>query len=208
MTTPGRLIALEGGEGAGKSTQAALLAAAIGAEQTREPGGSDLGERVRALLLDPSTGEIDDRAELFLMLAARSQHLAERIRPGLAGGRHVVVDRFSGSTLAYQGYGRGLPLADVRRACDLATAGCWPDLTLLLDLPAALGAARRSGVPDRIEGADGGFHERVTGGFRELAAAEPSSWVVIDASQGVDEVARDVLAAVGERLGIRPVVPR
>jgi len=211
VTSRGFLIAIEGGEGAGKSTQAKRLAGAIGAEQTREPGGSHLGEQVRTLLLDPATGDIDARAELHLMLAARAQHLAERIRPALDDGRHVVVDRFSGSTIAYQGYGRGLPLDGVRTACEIAADGCWPDLNVLLDLPADVGAARMASaraLPDRIEAADGGFHERVTGGFRKMAKAEPERWVVIDASQPIDEVAGDVLRAVATRLGIKPVAAR
>lgn len=206
MSARGFLIALEGGEGAGKSTQAARLAAGIGAVATREPGGSALGERVRAVLLDPATGAMDPRAELFLMLAARSQHLAELIRPTLESGRHVVVDRFTGSTLAYQGYGRGLPLDEVRRACELAVAGCRPDLSVLLDVPVSLGSARRPGLPDRIERADRGFHERVRRGFLKVAAVEPDSWVVIDATGSTAEVARQVLAAVTDRLPVKPVV--
>src|SRR5580700_8706439 len=116
------MIAFEGGEGAGKSTQAERLAAALGAELTREPGGTAIGERIRTLLLDPETGtgsEIDARAELMLALAARAQHVSERVRPLLKSGRDVVLDRYSGSTLAYQGYGRGLPVDEIRQACDL-----------------------------------------------------------------------------------------
>jgi dTMP kinase len=209
MKMPGRLIAFEGGEGAGKSTQAERLATALGAELTREPGGTALGERIRRLLLDPETepsfGRIDARTEAMLTLAARAQHVSERIRPALNAGRHVVVDRFSGSTLAYQGYGRGLPVDEIRRACDLATGGLWPDLTLLLQVPVDLGAARRAGAgskPDRFESQRGGFHGRVAEGFLALAADDPGGWVVIDGAGEVDDVAQLVLGAVSGRLGL------
>jgi dTMP kinase len=202
------MIAFEGGEGAGKSTQAGRLAAVLGAELTREPGGTALGERIRQFLLDPGTeatgGHIDARTEVMLALAARSQHVNERIRPALESGRDVVVDRFSGSTLAYQGYGRGLPVGEIRRACDLATGGLWPDLTLLLQVPVAVGAARRDvtgSQPDRFESASGGFHARVLEGFLALAAEDPETWVVIDGTCGVDVVERLVLDAVDRKLG-------
>jgi dTMP kinase len=139
----------------------------------------------------------------MLMLAARAQHVAERIRPALEGGRHVVVDRFSGSTLAYQGFGRGLALGAVEQACDLATDGLWPDLTILLDVPLAVGAERRAAAGsalDRIESEQGDFHMRVVEGFLSLAAADPEHWVVIDGSAGVDDVARLVRSAVTDRL--------
>jgi dTMP kinase len=203
------MIAFEGGEGAGKSTQAERLAAALGAELTREPGGSALGERIRELLLDPGTEAsadgLDARTELMLALAARAQHVSERIRPALEAGRDVVVDRFSGSTLAYQGYGRGLPLSEIRRACDLATGGLWPDLTVLLHVPVEVGAARRvaaGSLPDRFESQGSEFHVRVTEGFLALAAEDPGSWIVLDGTGDVDDVARHVLDAVRE-LGAR-----
>ena len=210
MGTKGRLVAIEGGEGAGKSTQSRLLAAAIGAEQSREPGGSPVAERIRALLLDPSLGVLAPRAELHLMLAARAEHLRDRIEPALAAGRHVVVDRFAGSTLAYQGYGRGLPIEEVRLACDLAAGGRWPDLSVLLDLPLELAEARRAAQhaqlpdmsPDRIEGEDREFHLRVSEGFRKLAADDAEHWVVVDGSGPAAEVAAEVLRAVRSRLGI------
>ncbi|MGA2527860.1 MAG: dTMP kinase [Acidimicrobiales bacterium] len=210
MGTTGRLVAIEGGEGAGKSTQARLLAEAIGAQVTREPGGSPVAERIRALLLDPSIGPLAPRAELHLMLAARAEHLSTRIEPVLAGGTHVVVDRFAGSTLAYQGYGRGLAITEVRQACDLAAAGRWPDLSVLLDLPLELAEHRRAAQraqlcglsPDRIEGEDRQFHTRVIEGFRVLAADDAEHWVVLDGSRDALEVAADVLEAVRVRLGI------
>jgi dTMP kinase len=208
--TRGRLIAIEGGEGVGKSTQAALLASAIGAEASREPGGSPIAERIRDLLLDRSLGVLAPRAELYLMLAARAEHLSSLIEPALAAGRHVVVDRFAGSTLAYQGYGRGLPVEEVRRACDLASGGRWPDLSVLLDMPREVAERRRAaqqaqlpGVsPDRIEAEEPEFHRRVNEGFREIAANDTEHWVVLDGSASAAEVAAEVLGAVRARLGI------
>ncbi len=210
MGTTGLLVAIEGGEGAGKSTQAALLATSIGAEVGREPGGSPVAERIRALLLDPSLGPLAPRAELHLMLAARAEHLRERIEPALRAGTHFVVDRFSGSTLAYQGYGRGLAIEEVRQACDLAAGGRWPDLSVLLDLPLELAERRRAAEhsrlvglrPDRIEAEHREFHTRVIEGFRALAAEDPGHWVVIDGSPDTAEVAAAVLAAVRARLEI------
>ncbi|MGH9282139.1 MAG: dTMP kinase, partial [Acidimicrobiales bacterium] len=168
----GRLVALEGGEGCGKSTQAALLATRLGAVLTREPGGTGVGEQVRVLLLGPAAGSLDPRAEALLMAAARAQHVAEVVAPALAEGRDVVTDRFSHSSLAYQGHGRGLPLDEVRQLSEWATGGLWPDAVVLLDLPAAEAWARL-GRLDRFEAEGDGFHQRVAAGFRALAAADP-----------------------------------
>lgn len=203
-----RLIALEGGEACGKSTQAALLASRLGALLTREPGGTAVGERVRAVLLDPSVAALDARAEALLMAAARAQHVSEVVVPALKAGRDVVTDRFSHSSLAYQGYGRGLPLDEVRRLSDWATGGLWPDVVVLLDLPAEEAEARR-GRPDRFEAESREFHRRVEAGFRQLAASEPDRWRIVDASGTVEEVAARVWDAVragpplagGSRLG-------
>ena len=210
VSAPGRLVAIEGGEGVGKSTQSALLASAIGAELSREPGGSPVAERIRALLLDPSLRTPAPRAELHLILAARADHLATLIEPAIGAGRHVVVDRFSGSTLAYQGYGRGLPIEEVREACDLAAGGRWPDLSVLLDLPFEVAKRRRAAQqtgpagarPDRIEAEKRDFHLRVVDGFRKIAAADAEHWVVIDGSGAASDVAAEVLEAVRSRLGI------
>ena len=189
----GRLIALEGGEGAGKSTQAARLAARLGAVLTREPGGTDLGEAIRGLLLDPGR-VLDARTEALLMAAARAQHVAEVIRPALAAGRDVVTDRFVGSSLAYQGFGRGLPIDEVRALSSFATDGVEADVVVLLD-----GVSRPCGEPDRLEAAGDEFHRRVLDGFARLAADDPARWIVVDGSGTVDEVAERVWAAVSAR---------
>ena len=194
----GRLIAFEGGEACGKSTQAARLAHALGAVLTREPGGTAVGERVREILLDRGVEGLDVRAETLLMLAARAQHVAEVISPARADGRDVVTDRFTGSTLAYQGYGRGLDLDGLRSLSSWATGGLWPGVTVLLEIPAETALARR-GVPDRFEAESAEFHQRVAEGYRMLASADPT-WIVVDGSGSVDEVEARVRKAVEARL--------
>ena len=195
--TRGRLVAFEGGEACGKSTQAARLADELGAVLTREPGGTVVGERVRALLLDPTVAELDPRAEALLMAAARAEHVRLVVGPALKAGRDVVTDRFSGSTLAYQGYGRGLPLDELRRLSAWASGGVEPDLNVLLVVSRPLTAI---GDPDRLEAAGEAFHERVAAGFNALADADPDRWVIVDGDGTVDEVAARVSAAVKERL--------
>lgn len=196
----GRFIVFEGGEASGKSTQAVILASSMGALLTREPGGTPAGERIRILLLDPSLPPVSPRAETLLMLAARAQHVAEVIEPALASGRDVVCDRFSGSTVAYQGYGRGLDPADVARLSEWASAGCTPDLVILLRIDA--GAARerlaaRGPVADRMEAEGGDFFARVDAGYLDLARSDPERWLVVDGAGSVDEVAERVARAAG-----------
>jgi dTMP kinase len=194
----GRFIVLEGGEGVGKSTQAAELARHLGAVLTREPGGTALGEALRAMLLGRDHPVPVAKAETLLILAARAQHVAEVVAPALAAGRDVVCDRYSGSTLAYQGYGRGLDRHELTVLDRWATGGQEPDLVVLLDLPAEEARKRRQGAaPDRIEGEGDAFLERVRDGFRELAAASSGLWRVVDASGTVAEVAAAVREAVG-----------
>jgi len=190
----GRLIAIEGPDGCGKSTQAALLAARLDAVLSREPGGTAVGERLRAVLID-ATVDLDLRAEALLMAAARAQHVAEVIAPALASGRDVVVDRFSHSSLAYQGFGRGLRIDELRWMSDWATGGRWPDIVVLLD--------RRAGLPlgavdpgDRFETAGADFTRRVAEGFHLLAAADAARWRVIDGEGSIDEVGDRVWHAV------------
>jgi dTMP kinase len=197
----GRLIALEGREASGKSTQAGLLAESLGAVLTREPGGTATGERVRALLLDRDAGRIDARTEALLMVADRAQHVSEVVEPALSAGRWVVTDRFSASLLAYQGFGRGLDVAELRRLTSWAAAGLWPDLTVLLDVPAEVGAARQGRQLDRLEREDEAFHQRVAAGYHALAAADRATWAVVDGLGDAAEVAGRVLAVVTERLG-------
>ncbi|KAA0235075.1 MAG: Thymidylate kinase [Acidimicrobiales bacterium] len=196
----GRFIALEGGEACGKTTQADLLAARLGALRTHQPGGTGIGIRIRHLVLDPTSAGLDPRAEALLMAADRAQHVSEIIRPALEGGRDVVTDRYAGSTLAYQGYGRGLPIDEIRRISDWASRGLWPDLVIFLDVSLEVAARRFSDDRDRMEAAGDEFHQRVLAGFRALAA-EDAGWVVIDGSGSVEDVGDQVYAAVRERLG-------
>ncbi len=196
----GRFIAFEGGEASGKSTQAARLASALGARLTREPGGTELGQHIRELVLGAGGAEgVGVRAEALLLAADRAQHVASVIRPALEAGRDVVTDRYAGSSLAYQGYGRGLDVADIRRLSDWASEGLWPDLVILLDVPPEVAQKRlaASGVGlDRLEAAGDEFHQRVAAGFRALAAAWPETWRVIDGTGDVDQVSAEVIEIV------------
>jgi dTMP kinase len=201
VTARGRLLAFEGIDGSGKSTQARRVAAAIGALSTFEPGDTALGAALRAVALDPSVAATP-LAEVLVMAADRAQHVSEVITPALEAGSDVVCDRFVGSTLAYQGYGRGVPLDAIRRVVDVATGGLEADVTILLDCPVDL-ARQRSGArrarPDRFEHADEGFLDRVRHGFLELAATS-SGWCVVDASRPIAEVTVDVDAALARAL--------
>ncbi len=207
--TRGRFIVFEGGEGCGKSTQAALLAEHLDALATRQPGGTVLGAHIRELLLSAAPSEdtpadapsLDDRAEALLMAADRAQHVAEVIEPALAAGRDVVCDRYIGSSIAYQGYGRGLDVDIVRAVSGWAAGGLWPDLVVLLVVPDEVAAARIGPARDRIEAAGAEFHRRVTRGFAEQADDEPDTWVVVDGAGPVDEVHERVLDAFEDVLG-------
>src|SRR5262245_51688439 len=198
----GLLVTFEGVEGSGKSTHLRLLAAALRAEghdilETREPGGTALGQALRDLLLRPAATPPDPLTELLMYCADRAQHAAEVIRPALAAGRIVLCDRFSDSTIAYQGYARGLDLDTVRTLDARARNGLAPDLTFLLDCPAAAGLARalaRSGAPDRFEQETLAFHEAVRRGFHALAAAAPARYRVIDTTPPAAEVAARIRA--------------
>lgn len=197
----GRFIAVEGADGTGKSTQARLLAERLGAVFTREPGGTPLGERIRALVLDPSGDSPVDRAEALLMAAARAQHVAEVVGPALAAGRDVVSDRYVASSVAYQGYGRGLGAEAVAEVNRFATDDLQPDLVVLILVDAPVAGRRLGDDPDRIEQAGDGLQATVVAAYREMAAADPDRWLVVDGNGPVDEVAARVAAAVEERLG-------
>lgn len=191
----GRLIVFEGGEASGKSTQAALLAERLGALLTREPGGTDVGRALRALVLDPAAGGLDPRTEALLMLADRAQHVAEVVGPALARGDDVVSDRFSGSTLAYQGYARGLDVGELARLSAWASGGVEPDLIILLDVATDVAIARLGRDLDRMERAGADFHRRVVAGYHALAAADPERWCVVDGSGTPNQVSARVAAA-------------
>jgi dTMP kinase len=207
---PGRFITLEGGEGAGKSTQAALLAERLGGlgidvVKTREPGGSPGAEIVREILLAGLAKPFGPRAEALLFAAARRDHLDTLIKPALADGKWVICDRFIDSTRVYQGIlgQAGQPLV---HALERLTVGeAMPDLTVILDLPAEVGLARAQarragGAPDRFEAEDLRFHQRLNAAFREIAAEEPARCVLIDADRPVEAIAADLWAKVAERL--------
>ena len=206
----GRFITIEGGEGAGKSTQAGLLVAAlakagIAALRTREPGGAPGAEEIRKLLVEGEPGRWDAVSEALLMVAALRSHVTQTILPALERGEWVVCDRFVDSTTAYQGYGGGVPLADLTQLHRLIAGGLMPDLTFMLDVPVAKGltrAADRSGSETRFERMDQAFHERLRQGFLEIARGAPERCVVIDAQGSADAVHRAMLAALGARLRV------
>ena len=206
----GVFIAFEGGEGAGKSTQLRLLVqhlAAGGHEVvlTREPGATPVGAKVRALLLDPETGGLAARAEALLYAADRAQHVETLVRPALERGAVVITDRYVDSSLAYQGAGRALPVEEVARLSTWATQGLVPDLVVLLDVDPAVGLARATGSPDRIEQESLLFHRAVRQGFLDLAAKAPDRYLVVAADAAPEDVFAAVLARV--QLVVRPVLP-
>ncbi|HXY40587.1 MAG TPA: dTMP kinase [Vicinamibacteria bacterium] len=195
-------ITFEGIEGCGKSTQLERLAARLGEQAvvTREPGGTAVGRRVRDVLLDQASRGLAPMAELLLYFADRAQNVAEVIRPAMAKGRVVLCDRYVESSLAYQGYGRGLPLDAIRSLAALATGGLRPDLVVLIDVPVAVGLARvgRRGAQDRLECEAAAFHERVRAGFLALLAEEPARWLRLDGTRPEDAVFEGLLAALRE----------
>ena len=200
VETPGRLIAVEGVDAAGKSTQARLLADSLSADATFQFGATDIGAMIRRILVDPANGGLDHHAEALLIIADKAQHVAEVVAPALRSGRDVVSDRFTASTLAYQGFGRGLDLEMLRKIMNYATRGVEPCLNVLLEVRPEI-AARRLGLElDRFEAEGDGFRDRVRLGYRTLAHSEPDRWVVVDAEGSVDEVAERVLASVSQRL--------
>jgi len=207
----GVFVTFEGPEGAGKSTAIQAVAESLRASGrsvvvTREPGAGSVGVRIRQILLDPDIEAMSARCELFLFLADRAQHVAHLIGPALAEGSIVLCDRFSDSTLVYQGYGRGLDLDELRTLNRIATAGLEPELTLLIDVPAEVGLARVS-QKDRLDGEPIEFHRRVRDGFLAEAAREPGRWRILDGSQCPEAVARVALDTITAKLGLPPTSP-
>ncbi len=207
----GAFVVFEGTEGSGKTTQAALRVASLRADgvtvvATREPGGTAVGEKIRSVLLNPGDCAILAETEALLYAAARAQLVREIVRPALDAGSWVVSDRFSDSSLAYQGGGRGLPIEQVRAIQEVAVGDSRPDLRLLLDLPVAVGLERRfaAAYVNRLDREDRPFHERVRQTFLDLAAADPGGWAVIDAAAEPSAVADRVGREVRARLRQRP----
>ncbi|GGG61233.1 hypothetical protein GCM10011374_25270 [Kocuria dechangensis] len=207
----GVFVVFEGGDGAGKSTQVRALVDALRAEghdvvRTREPGGTPLGETLRALVLDPAHGPVDARTEALLFAAARAAHVEQLIRPALAAGQVVVSDRFADSSAAYQGAGRGLGVDRVAELNAWATDRLVPDLTVLLDVPATTGRTRREardGAPgDRLETEPDAFHDANREAFLALARRDPGRYLVLDAARPAGEIA----AAVRARLAALPLL--
>jgi len=215
----GTFITFEGPEGSGKTTQIERLADWLRSKErdvvvTFEPGGTEIGNRIRQLLFDLAHGEMTARTELLLMNAARAQHVEQVIEPALTAGKLVLSDRFAESSLAYQGFGRELGLDVSAPICEFATGGLKPDLVLLLDLDVEEGLRRnrkldethgRTGATkeNRFEAESLVFHRRVRDGFLELASREPKRFVVLDATRSPDEVETEIRKTVAERLGVK-----
>lgn len=201
-------IAFEGGEGAGKSTQEALLADHLQqfghtVVRTREPGGTPAAEAIRDILLAPKFTGLDPHAEALLFAAARGEHASAVIRPALDRGDIVICDRYIDSSIAYQGVGRGLGVEPVRELSLWATNGLVPDLTILLDVDPVVGLSRLSN-PDRMEAEPIAFHQSVRDGFLALAQAEPDRYLVLDATRPAADIATDIQARVAEALEVHP----
>lgn len=212
MTWPGRytetgvFVCFEGGEGSGKSTQARLLHGALAADGhevvlTFEPGDTAVGKEVRRIVLDPDTGDLDDRTEALLYAADKAEHVETVVLPALRRGAVVITDRYVDSTIAYQGVGRGLDVGELEHVARWATGDLRPHLTVVLDLAPEAGLGRFEGR-DRMEGESLGFHQRVRQAFLDLAAADPDHYLVLDARGGVDDIA----AAVRDR--VAPLLAR
>lgn len=200
-------ITLEGSEGGGKSSQLQQLAGFLSQQgydviTTREPGGTEIGDQVRAVLMRLENAKMHPRTETLLFLAARAQLVEEVIRPHLQQGRIVISDRYADSTLAYQGYGHGNDLDLLRHLLDFATGSLWPDLTVLLNISPADGLTRKrsGGEWNRLDAYTLAFHERVWHGYQKLAAQEPDRWVVVDASQPFDAVQTHIRQAIMEKI--------
>jgi dTMP kinase len=209
-TSPARFITLEGGEGAGKSTHARQLSQALTGRGlaniiTREPGGSDGAEQIRKLLVEGEPGRWDPLVETLLLFAARADHIGNTIRPALAAGQWVICDRFTDSTFAYQGAGRGVGEDEIKRIDELIAGGFRPDLTIILDVPVEQAMARigsRVHAEDRFEKFDVAFHERLRAYFRGLARRKPERCVLVDSSAAPEVVSQAILRAVTQHFGL------
>jgi dTMP kinase len=195
MSEPGKFLVFEGIDGCGKSTQVARVALARGAVKTFEMGGTQLGSDLRELILGSGDAPVP-MAEALMIAADRAQNIEVVIEPALANGLDVISDRHAASTLAYQGYGRQLPMEDLLVLIELATRGRRPDLTILLDISVDVSIERRGTVLDRIEQEDRAFFERVRAGYLAQANAEPDRWVIIDGSQSLERVSEAVDEAI------------
>jgi dTMP kinase len=210
--SPGLFIAFEGGDGAGKSTQAAELARTLEARgmivlRTREPGGTPIGEKLRSLVLDHGHGHIDAHTEALIFAASRAAHAAQVIGPALSRGETVLTDRYIDSSVAYQGAGRSLGAEAVRNLNEWATSGLLPDLTVLLDVDPAVGRQRRTAgeaAEDRLESEADDFHARIREAFLNLAASRPERYLVLPAHLPVAELAARILARVNVLLAASP----
>jgi len=205
----GLFITFEGGEGCGKSTQSRLLLKKLEQQNipvvlTHEPGGTALGNELRKTLKRKRDSSISPHAELFLLAASRAQLVAEVIRPALEEGKVVLCDRFTHSTMVYQGYGRGLDFTAIKMVNNMATGNLNPDLIILLDISPEQGLARKQSLKDRFELEDLSFHRRVREGYLKMAAAEPDRWLVIDASLPKREVAGIIWDRVSQLLPSHP----
>jgi dTMP kinase len=202
----GLFVAFEGGDGAGKSTQARVLGEWLeqrgyAVRHTREPGGTALGREIRELLLHGEDGSVSPRAEALLFAADRAHHVATLVRPALERGEVVLTDRYLDSSVAYQGAARDLGHEEIRQLSLWAVDGLVPDLTVLLDVPAGVGRERRGTVHDRLERETDDFHDRVRQGFLDLAARDPARYAVLDATGGVQDLAAAVRSRVAGLLG-------
>ena len=209
----GYFVVFEGGEGAGKTTQISAFVSWLEAQgtqvvATREPGGTAIGERIRSLLLDPTTGSMDARAEALLYAADRAQHVAEVIRPALVDGKVVVSDRFIDSSLAYQGLGRGLGVEKIFEISEWAIAGLMPDLVFFLKVDAEIGLDRLEGDHDRIEQEGSEFHDRVSDAYEAIARRYPDRFVIVEASRPASEIHKEIVSVFQERSGKTSSHPR
>ncbi|ABO48609.1 thymidylate kinase [Desulforamulus reducens MI-1] len=202
-------IVFEGVDGSGKSTQLNLLNKYLSQKEikticTREPGGTPVGEKIRELLLDPNFAEIQDRTEALLYSAARAQLVAQVIRPQLEQGTVVLCDRYIDSTLAYQGYGRGMDISFLAQINELASGGLMPNITILLDLPPEEGLqrSRKDRPADRLENESLTFYHKVRSGYLEMAKRKPDTYLVLDARQTMEQLHRQICCRVGGLLGV------